>query len=156
MKIGYVDILVTFGSRWSFTLKHWPAEARLSFSGDVTVPFVPLANKLTLVLLWWLVEEPLLVTVALCEGIYATLSDNKACDQEGVSVGNQESVRRLSGNCALSSTASGGSRSPHFMAEGNAGKLVRLSVTLKCDSVSNKLLSERFYFYLCRWTVIPT
>lgn len=72
-----------------------------------------------------------MVTVAICEGICATSSDQKPGDEESVAVGNQELVRHLSGNSALSSTASSSNQSPHFMAEGNTGKLARLSVTLK-------------------------
>lgn len=72
-----------------------------------------------------------MVTVAICEGICDTLSDQKPGDEESVGFGNQELVRHLSGNSALSLTASSSNQSPHFMAEGNAGKLARLSVTLK-------------------------
>lgn len=69
--------------------------------------------------------------MAICEGICVISSDQKAGDEESVAVGNQELVRHLSGNSALSSRASSSNQSPHFMAEGNAGKLAPLSVTLK-------------------------
>lgn len=65
------------------------------------------------------------MTVAVCEGVCAALSDQKPGGEVCVAVGNQESLRHLSGKQRARS-----SQSPHFMAEGNPGKLARLSLII--------------------------
>lgn len=93
------NILAVFSGMWCFTLKHWPAEARFLFLGDVTVPCALLAKKLTLagaVACRCLVGEPLDVTVTICEGICATLSNQNAGDEASVAVRNQELVSQSS------------------------------------------------------------